>query len=153
MKIPQYQLLIKNRVPYLFTETVHEVPLAEYISAPDIVRAARDAFNIDKYAEEFVFLLAFDIKMHLIGISQVSHGTPISSFCNPREIFQRALLAGAQSIIVLHNHPSGDSSPSKEDYDTTKRLEEAGQIIGVALLDHIIVTQYGYYSFNENKEV
>ena len=65
----------------------------------------------------------------------------------PREIFKEALLLNSPNIILVHNHPSGNLSPSQEDISLTKRIKEAGQLMGVKVLDHIIVTQSDYFSF------
>ena len=65
----------------------------------------------------------------------------------PREIFKEALLLNSPNIILVHNHPSGNLSPSREDISLTKRIKEAGQLMGVKVLDHIIVTQSDYFSF------
>jgi DNA repair protein RadC len=78
-------------------------------------------------------------KNKIIGVFEISHGTVNASIVNPREAFQKALLANAVSVIFMHNHPSGDPTASREDIEVTKRLSEAGKIIGVEVLDHIIV--------------
>ena len=70
---------------------------------------------------------------------EISHGTVNASLVTPREVFQKALLANAVSIILMHNHPSGDCTASRQDVEITKRLAEAGKIVGVEVLDHIIV--------------
>ena len=78
-------------------------------------------------------------KLSLTSVFELSHGNVNSSILSVRETLQKALLANAVSIVVMHNHPSGDPTPSKEDIDVTKRLEEAGKLVGVQLLDHIII--------------
>ena len=74
-------------------------------------------------------------------------GTINASMVFPREIFKEALLLNSPNIILVHNHPSGNLSPSQEDISLTKRIKEAGQLMGVKVLDHIIVTQSDYFSF------
>ena len=78
-------------------------------------------------------------KNKVIGVFEISHGNVNSSIVGTREIFQKALLANAVSIILMHNHPSGDPSPSREDIEVTRRIVEAGKIIGIQVLDHIII--------------
>jgi DNA repair protein RadC len=78
-------------------------------------------------------------KNKIVGVFEISHGTVNASLVTPREVFQKALLANAVSIILMHNHPSGDSTPSQQDIEITKRLVEAGKIVGVDVLDHIVV--------------
>ena len=100
-------------------------------------------------AEEMVYLLVLNSQQKLKGIFLVSQGTLDSAIVCPREILIRALLCGAASIIVTHNHPSGDVTPSKEDIESYKRLKDAGKLIGINVLDVIIVGD-GYYSFMGN---
>lgn len=100
---------------------------------------------------ENVLVCMFDVRGALLGDRLISRGTPTSSLIAPSEIFRSALLAGADHIIVLHNHPSGDPSPSREDRNVTERLDRAGRLIGLTLADHIIIGDQKYYSFAENR--
>lgn len=97
--------------------------------------------------QEHIKLLMLNGRSRLIGESEVSKGTINMSVISPREIFLEALQKGAVYIIVLHNHPSGDPSPSREDILITKRIKEAGMILGIELLDHIIIGDNCYVSF------
>lgn len=78
----------------------------------------------------------------------ISIGSLNSTVVHPREVFKTAVLASAASVILAHNHPSGDPTPSKEDIGLTKKLVEAGEILGIKVLDHIIVGVNQYTSFN-----
>jgi DNA repair protein RadC len=99
---------------------------------------------------ECMVLIFLDVKNMPLGVNIVSVGTLSSSLVHPREVFKAAIIASAHSIILLHNHPSGDPSPSEDDIITTKRIEDAGQLIGINLLDHIIIGEGdNYYSFKE----
>ena len=89
--------------------------------------------------------LFLDSRHQPISYSIVSVGTANQSLMHPREVFQPAILAGAAALIVLHNHPSGDPSPSRQDYDVTQRLQDAGKLLGIPLLDHIVWTRDGCY--------
>lgn len=91
--------------------------------------------------------------MILTSVFEISHGTVKMSVVSPREVFQKALLANAVGIVLLHNHPSGDCTPSKQDINVTKRLMEAGDIIGVNVLDHLVIGRPGYFSLKENELV
>ena len=93
----------------------------------------------NKKKEHFV-ILCFDTRNKLI-FEDVSVGTLNASLVHPREVFYKAIQNSASHIIVAHNHPSGDCTPSEEDKQTTKRLVEAGKIIGITVVDHIIVTK------------
>lgn len=101
--------------------------------------------------QEFMKLLMLNTKSKLIGEKNVSKGTVNASLVSPRELFIEALECNAVSIILLHNHPSGDPTPSREDILLTKRIKEAGKLIGIELLDHIIIGNNCYMSFAEEK--
>lgn len=99
--------------------------------------------------QEFMKLLLLNTKTRLIGESNISKGTVNASLVSPRELFVEALQKNAVSIILLHNHPSGDPTPSREDILVTKRVAQAGKMIGVELLDHIIIGTNCYSSMQE----
>jgi DNA repair protein RadC len=96
-------------------------------------------------SERFVALL-LNGKHRVQGFAEVSRGTLTSSLVHPREVFSPAIRELAAAVIVAHNHPSGDPEPSLEDIEVTKRLHEAGKILGVPLLDHIIVGEAGSFT-------
>jgi DNA repair protein RadC len=92
-----------------------------------------------------------DVKSRVTLVELVSLGTLNASLVHPRETFRRAIIAGSASIIVAHNHPSGEVEPSDEDTKTTKLLFEAGQLLGITLNDHVIFANDGFFSFRENR--
>ena len=98
--------------------------------------------------EHFVVLL-LDQKNKVIGINTVSIGSLTASIVHPRETFKIAILANCASILIAHNHPSGNCQPSREDRALTQRLVEAGKLLGIAILDHIIIGDgtSAYFSF------
>jgi len=98
-----------------------------------------------KKKEHFMALL-LDTRGQLIRIAEVSVGSLDSSIVHPREVFKEAISASAASVIFVHNHPSGDTEPSQEDIGLTKRLAEAGEIMGIDVLDHVIVCDHSYLS-------
>lgn len=100
--------------------------------------------------EHFVVIL-LDTKNNLIDFQDISIGILNASLAHPREIFEPAIRHVANSVIVVHNHPSGDVNPSIEDDELTKQLIGAGKILGIHLLDHIIVSRSNYYSFASKK--
>lgn len=123
----------------------------------DYVKSTESVYNFLKYKlelnqepEEVVVMLALDNKLNIVSYCDVARGDLSKSFLNPREVYKRALVSNAKSVIIAHNHPSGDSTPSLEDETITKILKEAGDIIGIQLLDHIIVGDKDYYSFFEH---
>ena len=95
--------------------------------------------------ERFVALF-LNGKHRVTGFAEVSRGTLTASLVHPREVFAPALRELAAALIVAHNHPSGDPEPSQEDIEVTKRLSEAGKILGVPLLDHVIVGAHGSFT-------
>ncbi len=103
--------------------------------------------------QEQMKLLMLNTKTKLIGESNISKGTVNASLVSPRELFIEALNLEAVSIIMVHNHPSGDPTPSENDILLTKRVKDAGDLIGITLLDHIIIGNNCYISFSEQKMI
>lgn len=102
--------------------------------------------------EHFVVLM-LDGRNRVVGESQISQGTLTASLVHPREVFRPAVSAAAAAIVLVHNHPSGDPSPSAEDQRVTQRLVEAGEIVGIRVVDHVVVAEGGFYSFQENDKI
>jgi len=99
--------------------------------------------------KECVVLLMLDAKGHMLKETEISVGTVCASLLSPREVFVEALKAEAVHIILLHNHPSGDPTPSKEDMTVTAHIAELGQKLDIPLMDHIIIGDNKYISFKE----
>ena len=119
---------------------------------------AKDIWQTTKYLffdkkQEYFYALYFNNKQELIDIKTLFIGTINRSVVHPREIFKEAYLLSASTIICMHNHPSGDITPSIEDIKFTRNLYEIGNIQGIPVVDHIIVSNNSYYSFYENKNV
>ena len=100
--------------------------------------------------QEHVFVMSFDTKGHLLGDKIITKGTVNQSLITPREVYLEAMHNHAAYIILLHNHPSGDATPSQEDVAITTRMAQAGSILGIPLMDHIILGNQCYYSFCEH---
>lgn len=116
-------------------------------NAEQVYQAFRQRFEqLDR--EEFVVVL-LDGKNRVIGFHVVSVGSLGASLVHPRETFKAAILANAAAVILIHNHPSGDPEPSTEDRSVTERLKGAGELLGIAVLDHIVIGDGGYASFVE----
>lgn len=115
----------------------------------EVFKMLNEKFRIGYRTEEFVYMISLDTKGKVIGVFEISHGIVNGSYANPREIFMKAQLCGASSIIVAHNHPSGDLSPSRQDMDCARRIKEAGKILGIPLSDFMICSITEYFSFNE----
>jgi DNA repair protein RadC len=95
---------------------------------------------------ELCLLVALDVKHRLLGVATVSVGTSDHTFMAPREVFRDALLAGASALFLAHNHPSGDPTPSGDDRQVTRRLAQAGSLLGVDVLDHLVLGDPGWSS-------
>ena len=137
------------RHPCLVAEQVLDYTSSIVTTPEQAVDVANYVYSMKNLAEEMVCLITLDSKGEILGVFRVSHGTINASLCNPREIFLRALVSGASSIIVLHNHPSGDPSPSDKDLMVCERLKKASDMLGFIFSDFIIIADT-YYSFREN---
>ena len=100
---------------------------------------------------EMFCILNLRTKGQVINLNVVGVGTLNSVLIHPREVFKSAILSNASNIILAHNHPSGNPEPSRQDMDMTKRLAEAGRLLGIEVLDHVIVSDDRYFSFREEK--
>lgn len=109
--------------------------------------------ELQKYDREFFCVLNLKTNNQVINMNVVSVGTLDMALVHPREVFKSAVLSNAAAIILLHNHPSGNCSPSLEDCRVTKRMMEAGAIMGIPVCDHVIVAGDNYYSFKENENI
>jgi len=116
-------------------------------SHQDVIKVVRQKLK-DKKKEHFL-ILCLDTKNNLKKISTISTGTLDANLVHPREVFKEAIQSLASSIILVHNHPSGNPEPSEADIDITKRIVETGKIVGIDVLDHIIVTENKSFSFKE----
>ena len=133
--------LTENKRVVLEKEVSMNYPDLSYkITSPDdVVDLGKGFMHIHEEPEEYMYMICMNTKNKVIGIFELSHGTVNSSIVGTREAFQKALLANAVGVIFIHNHPSGDCTPSREDIEITKRLSEAGKIIGIEVLDHIVI--------------
>jgi len=121
-------------------------PIASITCLSEVIQSFQ--FLADRQQEEFWALL-LDAKNHILQKKQITIGTVDASLVTPREVFHAAVQQMASSVIAIHCHPSGDSSPSKQDTTMTKRLLEAGVLMDIPLLDHIIIGKYDCYSFRK----
>ena len=118
----------------------------------DVIVKSESAWEIlrtrlEHQRQESFVVLTLDAKRAVLDIVEVSRGTLTSSLVHPREVFRPAVKHAAAAVIFAHNHPSGDPKPSKEDRALTVRLQEAGEILGIQVLDHIVVGDGRYISF------
>jgi DNA repair protein RadC len=122
--------------------------MPERLTSPDKVAKACVDY-LGNYDREHFIVILLNTKARIIGVNTVSIGSLNASIVHPREVFKPAVILGAASVILVHNHPSGDPSPSQEDLEVTKRLADAGRILGITVLDHLIIGDNCYFSFKE----
>lgn len=110
------------------------------------VTEINNIFRLNKRAEEYMILVCLDTKNYISGIFEVGHGGINEMSIATSNILKRALLINSNKIILCHNHPSGDVTPSKTDYTFTKKLQDAAELVGIQLIDHIIIGKDDYNS-------
>jgi DNA repair protein RadC len=119
-----------------------------------LIKTSHDAYraalpHIKDGTREMCLAILLDIRRRLIKVETISIGTLTRTFVHPREVLFSAIRRKANSLVVVHNHPSGNPSPSEEDFKITQQLNEAANLVSIPLLDHLIICQNKYYSFLE----
>ena len=148
MNIPEIKISLS------FDKKVKKSELRTITGAESCVDVLREVFNKDTFDwTEEVVMLCLNRANKVVGFYKVSSGGLSSCILDPRVIFTIALNCGATSIILSHNHPSGNTTPSVQDKDITKKIKEAGKLLDIGLLDHIILTDDNYYSFMEEGDL
>ena len=137
-QVPKYRIGLVREPGYAAPSRV----LSDSRSAATALRPLFDGLDREQFA-----VCCLDAKHAIIGVNIVSIGTLTLSLVHPREVFKPAILMNASALIGVHNHPSGDPTPSPEDRTLTARLRQAGELLGIALLDHLILGEEQVYSF------
>lgn len=135
-------VLVKEKGGYYHFEKVIKSPQYAYEAAIELAK-------IDEEAQEVMGLICLNTKNRMTAIHEISRGTLNSSLIHPREVFKVAILHNAAGIILFHNHPSGDPTPSNEDIQVTERIAEAGELMGIELLDHVVIGDGRFASMKE----
>ena len=148
MKINTYNLIVDKytRHTSLQVKESYFYGQNEFTSSEAIVILMKELFQLQKQADEYVYMLAFNAKMRLLGIFEVSHGTGNASLLDVRGVFMRALQIGANNVILVHNHPSGNPTPSDADIKFTDKLYNACELFNIELVDHIDIGDNKYIS-------
>jgi len=115
------------------------------IDGPEAALAVLGAARACQPVESF-WVLCLDARSRALGLLEVARGTITACLVHPREVFRPAIARGATHLVVLHNHPSGDPEPSPEDFALTERLVEAGRLLGIPVVDHLVVGRHGHRS-------
>ena len=148
MSIIEYELRKdkQNGRPYLREIREFENTKIDGGSPEDIFEFMQSAYEVDTMIEEEVYILFLSSQMKVIAVSRVAHGGFCEALFSKREILCRALILGTIGLILVHNHPGGNCKPSEEDIKVTKELEEACNIVGLRLIDHVILTDKNVFS-------
>jgi DNA repair protein RadC len=121
----------------------------QFLTARDVAAFLLPRFGA--HVVEQVGVVLLDARHRLVATRVISIGSVDQSLAQPRDVFREAMLAGAPAVVVFHNHPSGDPTPSDDDVALTLRIKRAGSIVGVELLDHVILGDTGYFSMKEQR--
>lgn len=153
MRIIQYKTMLDEDMKnILVRESSKNYPGLGRLDSPDnVCLLVNSVFSANRIAEEHSWLIAVNIKNHPIGVFDVSHGSDCAAVVTPRELFIRLLLCCAHAFFLIHNHPSGDITPSSEDDKLTKGIISAGKMLNVELIDHVIIADRMYYSYRESR--
>jgi len=123
------------------------------------VSMPKDAAEISKNVigntdRELILVLCLDAKSQINAVNVVGMGSLTCAVVHPREVFKPAILSNSEKIILVHNHPTGDTTPGKDDRETTGKLKKAGEVLGIPLIDSLIIGDNGtYYSFANAREL
>ena len=156
MRITKYKTILTND-----GKAVLEKELS--VNCPEVDKTMNSPYKLEKLAthflkmhkqtEEHLYMVCLNTKLHMTSVFEISHGNVNSSIFSVREILQKALLANAVNIVMMHNHPSGDPTPSRQDVEVTKKLKEAGQIVGIGVLDHLVIGHGRYVSLKDRGDI
>jgi len=142
---------MEGAIPEVRCRLVRETPSAQ---TPDRIRGPGDVFRfisklLDGDPQENFVVIHLNTQHRPVSFERITRGILDASLIHPREVFRGAILASAAGIILAHNHPSGDPTPSPEDRTVTRQLTTAGEIIGIPVLDHVVVGEGRYVSISE----
>ncbi len=138
-------VLMENMYPDYMRSQIHH----NRVERPEsIYWACHEMINMD---QEMMKVVSLSTKLNIVGIDLVSLGILDSCICHPREVFRPAIMRSAAGIILVHNHPCGDPTPSEEDKSTTNAIKESGKILGIRMVDHVILAKGSLYSFSDDR--
>lgn len=142
------------KIQVTFDKKIKMSEITPITSSATAVTILREMYNKDtfEWTEEMI-LLCLNRSNKPIGYYKLSSGGIAGTICDPKVVFTIALKSAATGIIISHNHPSGALSPSRADKDITEKIKKAGELLDIKLLDHVILTDEGYYSFADEGEI
>ncbi len=145
---------VRNVIPLKFVHEVARRYLLRRIERKEYLRSAKEVYEylaheMSKFSREVFKVIFLDARGKILGIEELFKGTVNESVVYPREVFSKVLQYRATALVLVHNHPSGDPSPSTEDIKLTKRLCLAANLLGFEITDHVIIGDGAYFSFRE----
>jgi DNA repair protein RadC len=140
--LPRYRVMLVKEAEATFTS------YPRFQNSRDLFESFRE--ELSALDREHFFMITLDSKNRTIGYHTISIGSLSTSIVHSREVFKAALLQSAAAVIFLHNHPSGDPAPLREDRECTNRLTQAAKILGIRVLDHIVFGETEYFSFADS---
>lgn len=155
MRITKYKTILNEGKAVLEKEMSVNCPnVDKTMNSPyKLEKLATHFLKMHEHPEEHLYMVCLNTKLHMTSVFEISHGNVNSSIFSVREILQKALLANAVNIVMMHNHPSGDPTPSRQDVTMTEKLKEAGQIVGIGVLDHLIIGHGRYTSLKDRGDI
>lgn len=149
MNINTYDLVLDNETKHCSLRLKESLPYkGEYRSEPlQIVEMVKELFRVDEMADEFAYLIAFNGRMKVLGVFEIGHGTGNACLLDARGIFMRAVYTGASCVVLVHTHPSGDTTPSRQDSELTAKIRDAGELIGILSLWKRFVLFFYFFCF------
>ncbi len=146
-KSPKIHMVHEVSIVYKRPLYDEQMKITKSSDAANIFRKIIDEHRID-YKEIFCVMLLSRANQ-VLGVSEIGSGSTAGVVMNSIELFQLAILSNASGIIICHNHPSGNLNPSEQDIEYTRKLKEAAKLLDISLLDHVIISSEGHYSFSD----
>ena len=153
-KVYMYRTVLagRERIPSLSVVSESDHVIDAIRTSKDVYDVMNELFQIDDLAEEYIYVLSLDARNYIKGVFELGHGSSTQCLSSVRDAYKMVLLSGGSHMILVHNHPSGDVTPSNDDTLLTQRMAKAGNILDIPLSDHIICGSRAYFSYREQLE-
>ena len=146
MKINTLKVTMASEIQAVYNKK-QEIETTRICSSKEVSDFAKKIFPVDVNYREAMICLFLNRANKIIGYTSMSIGGTSGTVCDPKMVFQHALLSNASGIVLVHNHPSGNLRPSEQDIELTKKIKNGGEFLEIILIDHLIITEESYYSF------
>ncbi len=148
-----YETRFREGLPSLVVQNEYVTDIEKVSNPEQIYHLFHEVLKLQLRTEEYVYLVGLNTKGFILGVFEVAHGNAYSCALNGCGIFQRLLLVGATGFVVVHNHPSGDPTPSGADLSATKQLKKQAELMEITMLDHLIIGNDNFYSILEKGDI